>query len=122
MVYAIPEGTLLPDDLILVHEHTDHYSLQPAVEMDLKDLNKKITRFLEEKGVAYTREQWIATFEDQSDCPAGPSSNFGSTGQQWMWSEEYSNYYYYKQDGEIVWAPVSEEQHQGGSRKKNKRR
>ena len=28
-------GTPLPDDLILVHEHTDHYSLQPAEEMSL---------------------------------------------------------------------------------------
>jgi hypothetical protein len=54
IVYAVPEGTcignleytiesslmpltgtVLPEDLILVHEHGDHYSLQPAVEMPL---------------------------------------------------------------------------------------
>lgn len=29
-------GTELPEDLILVHEHTDHYSLQPAREMSLE--------------------------------------------------------------------------------------
>jgi len=28
-------GTPLPDNLILVHEHNDHYSLQPAEEMAL---------------------------------------------------------------------------------------
>lgn len=53
VVYAVPEGmfsfcktsnrvelialqgTPLPDDLILVHEHSDHYSLQPSVEMSV---------------------------------------------------------------------------------------
>lgn len=28
-------GTELPEDLMLVHERTDHYSLQPAKEMTL---------------------------------------------------------------------------------------
>ena len=29
-------GTELPEDLILVHEHSDHYSLQAAAEMSLE--------------------------------------------------------------------------------------
>ena len=29
-------GIQLPGDLILVHEHSDHYSLQPATEMSLQ--------------------------------------------------------------------------------------
>ncbi|KAK0701837.1 hypothetical protein B0T26DRAFT_625976, partial [Lasiosphaeria miniovina] len=28
VVYVVPAGTCLPDDLLLVHEHMDHYSLQ----------------------------------------------------------------------------------------------
>ena len=28
--------TLLPPELLLVHEHTDHYSLQPAIETSLE--------------------------------------------------------------------------------------
>ena len=28
-------GTRIPDDLLLVHERTDHYSLQPAKDMTL---------------------------------------------------------------------------------------
>ncbi|KFG79617.1 hypothetical protein MANI_029713 [Metarhizium anisopliae] len=30
VVYSVPKGTRLPDDLVLVHERSDHYSLQPA--------------------------------------------------------------------------------------------
>lgn len=35
VVYSIPEGTSVPKDLILVHERSDHYSLQPAEPMTL---------------------------------------------------------------------------------------
>lgn len=35
VVYSIPEGTPVPKDLILVHERSDHYSLQPAEPMTL---------------------------------------------------------------------------------------
>ena len=35
IVYAVPEGTALPDDLLLVHERSDHYSLQPAESMTI---------------------------------------------------------------------------------------
>lgn len=35
VIYAVPKGTALPDDLILVHERSDHYSLQPAVTMNI---------------------------------------------------------------------------------------
>ncbi|KAG6128453.1 hypothetical protein E4U12_005226 [Claviceps purpurea] len=35
IVYSVPKGTSLPDDLVLVHERTDHYSLQPAKQMTI---------------------------------------------------------------------------------------
>ena len=34
-ILTIMEDTNLPEDLLLVHERTDHYSLQPAVRMSL---------------------------------------------------------------------------------------
>ena len=73
-------GTPLPDDLILVHEHTDHYSLQPAKEMSLpgnnshsphyvnvlisilSDLNGKITTFLETNSTILKKEQWLQMY------------------------------------------------------------
>lgn len=36
VVYSVPAGTKLPDHLVMVHERTDHYSLQPAKEMLLE--------------------------------------------------------------------------------------
>jgi hypothetical protein len=63
-----------------VHEHTDHYSMQPAVEMSLEgrderpnisgftinrilDLNQRITQFLQANGTLYTTEHWLSTYK-----------------------------------------------------------
>jgi hypothetical protein len=72
--------TPLPKELILVHEHTDHYSIQPTVEMSLEgkdkrpnchvflvvnyilDLNQQITQFLQTSGTLYTTEDWLARY------------------------------------------------------------
>ncbi|KAJ5138921.1 uncharacterized protein N7515_003769 [Penicillium bovifimosum] len=35
-IYAVPADALLPDDLILVHEFGDHFSLQARVEMTVE--------------------------------------------------------------------------------------
>ncbi|RDW70459.1 uncharacterized protein DSM5745_07970 [Aspergillus mulundensis] len=32
-IYVVPAGTQLPSNLILVHEHADHYAIQPNQEM-----------------------------------------------------------------------------------------
>jgi hypothetical protein len=37
--------------LVLLHEHSDHFALQPAEEMTLPDLNMKLTAFLNQSGV-----------------------------------------------------------------------
>ncbi|KAK5936497.1 hypothetical protein PMZ80_011264 [Knufia obscura] len=58
VVYAIPEGTKLPSDLVIVHESNDHYSLQPAKDMDLKELNTKINNFLTTYGKRMTKSEW----------------------------------------------------------------
>ncbi|OAA63639.1 hypothetical protein SPI_03802 [Niveomyces insectorum RCEF 264] len=62
LVYAVPAGTRLPMDLILVHERSDHYSLQPARMMTIDDLNTKITDFLQRKGRIYKRDDWLKTY------------------------------------------------------------
>merc|ERR1712230_1810 len=58
VVYAVPQGTMLPEGLVVVHEKADHYSLQPAEEMSLAELNAKINNFLNTKGVRLTKSEW----------------------------------------------------------------
>ncbi|TGJ81760.1 hypothetical protein E0Z10_g7002 [Xylaria hypoxylon] len=62
IVYAVPKGTDLPEDLLLVHEWSDHYSLQPAVTMTVDDLNWKITTFFDKKAQVYTPDQWMEAY------------------------------------------------------------
>ncbi|KAF2177148.1 hypothetical protein K469DRAFT_604466 [Zopfia rhizophila CBS 207.26] len=72
VVYSVPAGTPLPEDLILVHEHTDHYSLQAAEGMSLTGkLNGKITSFLESYGTAMSKEEWLQAYPQ----PTGPASS-----------------------------------------------
>ncbi|EEU34662.1 uncharacterized protein NECHADRAFT_34809 [Fusarium vanettenii 77-13-4] len=66
IVYSVPEGTTLPDNLLLVHERSDHYSLQPAMAMTTKllhlDLNTKITQFLMNNAMVFAREEWLEVY------------------------------------------------------------
>lgn len=43
-VTDLSPGIKLPDDLVLVHEHNDHYSLQAAKEMSLQDASNRKTQ------------------------------------------------------------------------------
>ncbi|EFR03620.1 hypothetical protein MGYG_06614 [Nannizzia gypsea CBS 118893] len=61
-VYAIPAGTQLPDDLILVHEFRDHYSLQARKEMTVEELDLSITQFLESQAVCFKRDEWLRKY------------------------------------------------------------
>jgi hypothetical protein len=45
-VTIVPEGAVLPDNLVLLHEHGDHYSLQTTEVCTLDQLNSRITKFL----------------------------------------------------------------------------
>ncbi|KAH8657491.1 hypothetical protein BGZ60DRAFT_567247 [Tricladium varicosporioides] len=63
VVYSIPKDTPLPEELILVHEHTDHYSMQPAIKMSLHDLNQRITKFLQRSGTLYSVEEWLMKYK-----------------------------------------------------------
>ncbi|OAA35513.1 hypothetical protein NOR_07898 [Metarhizium rileyi] len=66
-VYAIPRGTRLPDRLLLVHERTDHYSLQPAQDMRLEELNEEVTRFLQYNALPYSKSQWLKAYPAPTD-------------------------------------------------------
>ncbi|KAJ9353658.1 hypothetical protein DTO280E4_7251 [Paecilomyces variotii] len=66
-VYAIPAGTVLPDDLILVHEFGDHYSLQAREEMTVEELNSKINDFLTTKGQRFTKDEWLQRYPQATE-------------------------------------------------------
>ncbi|KAI9810204.1 MAG: hypothetical protein M1826_003680 [Phylliscum demangeonii] len=58
VIYSVPAGTRVPDDLMLALVRTNHYALQPAVEMPLPDLNAKITDFLNAHGSVLPPVVW----------------------------------------------------------------
>eukprot|EP01137_Pigoraptor_chileana_P020208 Opistho-2@82274 len=61
VIYAIPAGTFLPPHFVLLHEHTDHYSLQTTEPVTLKEINKRMTDFVEQFPVI-TRKQYFERF------------------------------------------------------------
>ncbi|KAI1351129.1 hypothetical protein F5Y01DRAFT_134339 [Xylaria sp. FL0043] len=67
IVYGIAKGTQLPDDLLLVHERSDHYSLQPGAPMSIEDLDNKITDFMWKVARVYTREGWLKAFPEVTE-------------------------------------------------------
>ncbi|KAK8931643.1 hypothetical protein VCV18_000168 [Metarhizium anisopliae] len=81
IVYSVPKGTRLPDDLVLVHERSDHYSLQPAVPMTVDgkfscmpfrnvdqsltrhlDMNARMTNFFRDNAQEFTRDEWLEAY------------------------------------------------------------
>ncbi|KAL2859976.1 uncharacterized protein BJX67DRAFT_386463 [Aspergillus lucknowensis] len=66
-VYSIPAGVELPDDLILVHEFGDHYSLQARKSMTVDELNAKITNFLTTSGERLTKEEWLKKYPQATE-------------------------------------------------------
>ncbi|KAI2026587.1 hypothetical protein LOZ12_006611 [Ophidiomyces ophidiicola] len=66
-VYAIPAGTRLPGDLILVHEFRTHYSLQAKRKMTVEELNDTITRFLQSDARCLTKQQWLREYPQPTE-------------------------------------------------------
>ena len=46
-VVRIPKDTPIPNELVLLYEHGDHYSLQTAVPCKASELNARLSAFLE---------------------------------------------------------------------------
>ncbi|TFK93981.1 hypothetical protein K466DRAFT_642504 [Polyporus arcularius HHB13444] len=57
-VYVIPEGIPLPPSLTLLHEHSDHYSLQCTEPVSLDALNATLTEFINKYGRKLDKEQF----------------------------------------------------------------
>lgn len=45
-VREVPEGTAIPEGLVLIHEHTDYYSMQTTAPCSVEDLKRKLDKFL----------------------------------------------------------------------------
>ncbi|KAF7621565.1 hypothetical protein F9C07_10581 [Aspergillus flavus] len=67
IVYGVPAGTKLPDDLLLVHEKGDHFSLQPAKEMTVEEFNTRVNTFFKEKAKLMTREEWLQAYPEPTE-------------------------------------------------------
>jgi hypothetical protein len=65
-VYRLHEGYVLPEGLVVFHEHTDHYSLQTAVPVTLNAFDDALTALL--MGLpSQTKEEFLAESKDE-DC------------------------------------------------------
>ena len=49
LVTIIPEAEVIPADLVLLHEHGDHYSLQTSATCTPDELNFRLSTFLADK-------------------------------------------------------------------------
>ena len=58
-IFVIPQGTVIPSSLQLLHEHSDHYSLQAAKECTYDELNKNLTEFLS----TMTKDEFLNTYQ-----------------------------------------------------------
>lgn len=61
-IVRIPAGTQLPKELVVLHEHTDHWSMQCATPMTLYKLNGLVSKVCQTKGTTYTKEQFVEQF------------------------------------------------------------
>ena len=50
-IFEVPAGTRIPPELVLFHEHSDHYAMQPASRMTLAQCNAALSAFLLQDGV-----------------------------------------------------------------------
>jgi len=61
-IYLLKEGTPLPPELVLLHEHSDHHSLQCTSPMKLDELNKLLTKFHKTHGEKMTKAEFVERF------------------------------------------------------------
>eukprot|EP01129_Flabellula_baltica_P014886 TRINITY_DN7278_c0_g1_i1.p1 TRINITY_DN7278_c0_g1~~TRINITY_DN7278_c0_g1_i1.p1 ORF type:complete len:179 (+),score=35.26 TRINITY_DN7278_c0_g1_i1:122-658(+) len=45
-IKMVPEGTPIPEGLVLIHEHTDHFAMQTTKPVSIDEFNKKLTEFM----------------------------------------------------------------------------
>ena len=47
VIYEVPAGSAIPAELVVLHEHSDHYSVQPAAPMTPAKFNAALTAILQ---------------------------------------------------------------------------
>ncbi len=62
VVYRIPEGVAIPENLVLYHEHSDHYAMQTTVPCTEKELNARLTEFLHKNAEQMTLDDYFKLF------------------------------------------------------------
>ncbi|KAM0756189.1 hypothetical protein T439DRAFT_320885 [Meredithblackwellia eburnea MCA 4105] len=67
VVWRIPQGLQLPSNLIILHEHTDHHSLQLTEPMTLSEFNKTLTSFFQSNCEAMTQKEWTTLYPFRVD-------------------------------------------------------
>ena len=65
-IYLLKEGTPLPPDLVLLHEHTDHHSIQCTRPMKLAELNDMLTKFCKTHGEKMTKQEFVERYPFES--------------------------------------------------------
>ena len=48
-VYVLKEGISIPNNLVLVHEYNDHYSLQTTEPCSITDFNDRLNEFIKDQ-------------------------------------------------------------------------
>lgn len=62
-IFVLPAGMEVPSKLILVHEHTDHYSMQVRIPMTFEEFNKELNLML--KGLkTLSKDEFLQMFGD----------------------------------------------------------
>ncbi|KAJ7280157.1 hypothetical protein C8J57DRAFT_1301790 [Mycena rebaudengoi] len=57
-VFVLKQGTILPETLTVLHEHSDHFSLQCTEPMTLDHLNEELTKFITAHARVLDKEQF----------------------------------------------------------------
>ena len=65
-VYSLPVGLTLPDGLVVIHEHSEQYSLQTTLPIPLPALNDKMTDLLADC-ISVTKTQYLEALDDEDD-------------------------------------------------------
>ncbi len=63
LIFSILSGTQVPQDFVLLHEHSDHFSLQVSRPMPLPEMNQRFTDFLKMTPMV-TRANYLAALDD----------------------------------------------------------
>lgn len=74
VLYEVPRGTPIPPGLVLLHEHTDHFAMQPAARMPLSELDAALTAFLAQPGVVRFSSKAAFWAAHPAMAPGAPGS------------------------------------------------